>query len=146
MRPKRSWPLGSSSAEAASTPPSAPSHPPSPRPRPRRIRRIPLYFSEPLATHPVHGAGCITYPAEAVIAPQGEEAGRPVVHLLNLPKRPEEMPPGDLQVDPVHLPALRAAGYSCCPMPAATTDAYWQDARARLVTGHWHPKARLVQY
>jgi hypothetical protein len=146
MRPKRPWSPGTPAAKAAASPQRVPSPPPLRGTRPPRIKRIPLYFSEPLATHPVHGAGCITYPAEVVIAPLGEEAGRPVVHLLNLPKSPEEMPPGDLQVDPAHLAALRAAGYACCAMPAATTDAYWQDARARPVPGHWHPKARLVQY
>ncbi|HYL79676.1 MAG TPA: hypothetical protein VEU07_02630 [Candidatus Acidoferrum sp.] len=94
----------------------------------------------------MHGIGCITYPVEVVTALVGDEAGQPVVHLLNLPKHPQEMPPGELQVDPAHLMALRAAGYACCAMPAATIDAYWGDARARLVKEHWHPKARLVQY
>ena len=116
----------------------------SPAPRPKRIQRISLFFSESFTATGAQGAGCITYPVEMVIDPNTPTAPL-AIHVLDVPKLPPELPPGEIQADPELIDRLRAAGYPCCAMPRAIMAEYWAAARGRPVK-YWHPKARLVQY
>ncbi len=69
-----------------------------------------------------------------------------MVYILDKPTPPQDMPAGELQADPTLIPCLIQAGYRCSAITAAAMADYWAAARGRPVNGHFHRRARFVQY
>ena len=66
--------------------------------------------------------------------------------ILGEPREASDLPPGELQVPPEILLAVRQEGYGAQPLSVEEIKEYWRGARLLIVKNHWHPEARLVQY
>lgn len=93
--------------------------------------------------HPLDGElGCISYPA--LVSDERAEChyGQVVVVIDGGAMGIADLPPGELQVPPDLMERCRE--YPCQPLSDRDREEYW--TKARPMSGHWHPDARLVQY